>query len=148
MKTIKKLVIATLILLSGPIILNAKLLPENRYVINTKAMQASYNSIEALGSIEIILVQGTSNSLTIEGYQDEINSIDFKVENNTLFVSNINNNGIEKVKVYVPLNTLSYLKVEGNIIVKSLGTISTNNLVVDVAGECHVSIKATEINTL
>jgi septal ring-binding cell division protein DamX len=143
MKTVIKIAIAIVLFAAAPAYTNAKLLKTNKYVITNKAMATDYSRIEIQGNVDVILVQGTSNNLTIEGYQTQLANVAFKVENNTLYVTTVSKIAGEKPIVYIPVSALSFIKVQGNSDVKTLGALQTNNLVIDVASECHVAIKST-----
>ncbi|MES2778172.1 MAG: DUF2807 domain-containing protein [Bacteroidota bacterium] len=122
---------------------NAAEVKANRYVLASKAVTQSYNSIVVRGNVDIILVQGTSNQMTMEGYQSQLENVTLNVHGNTLFV---NTTGKEKGKnpvVYIPVSDLRFLTVQGKSTVKTLGYLQAKNTIIELAAECHVELKST-----
>ncbi|MEO7311687.1 MAG: DUF2807 domain-containing protein [Chitinophagaceae bacterium] len=122
---------------------NAAEAKTNRYVLASKAVSQSYNCIEVRGNVDIILVQGTSNLMTLEGYQSQLENVTLNVHGNTLYV---NTTGKEKGKnpvVYIPVNDLRFLTVRGNSNVKTLGFLQATNTVIELEAACHVELKST-----
>ena len=132
-----------LILTATTVNANASEVNVNRYVLASKAVSQSYNNIVVRGNVDIILVQGTSNQMTLEGYQNQLENIVFNVSGNTLYVNTAGKVKGAKPVVYIPVSDLRYLKVQGNSNVKTLGYLQGTDMVIELASECHVSIKTT-----
>ncbi len=115
----------------------------NRYVLANKAVSQSYNNIVVRGNVDIILVQGTSNQMTLEGYQNDLGNVTLNVSGNTLYVNSIAKTKGTKPVVYIPVSDLRFLKVQGNSNVSTLGYLKGTDMVIELASECHVSIKTT-----
>ena len=114
----------------------------NHYVLTNKALTQSYSNLVVLGDVDVTLVQGTSNQLTMEGYQNQLENVTMEVKGNTLYVSTK-----EKVKgknplVYIPVSNLEYLKVQGNSNVTTLGYLRSNDILIELASECNVQVKS------
>ena len=142
MKTILS-ALTGLILTATTVNANAAEVKANKYVLASKAVSQSYNSIVVRGDVDIILVQGTSNLMTLEGYQSQLENVTLNVSGNTLYVNTSAKTKGTKPVVYIPVSDLRYLKVQGNSDVKTLGHLEGTDLVIELAHECHVAIKTT-----
>jgi len=115
----------------------------NHYVLTNKAVADAYHSIVVRGDVDIILVQGTSNLMTLEGYQSQLENLTLNVHNSTLYVNTKAKTKGKKPVVYIPVSDLRFLKVQGNSNVSTLGHLQAAHITIELASECHVAIKST-----
>jgi len=112
----------------------------NNYQLTTKTVASGFTSLVVAGNVDIILVQGNTPQFSLEGYQNQLENITMKVVNNTLFVSTKKHIRGKNPVVYIPVNNLQYLTVEGNSNIATLGYL-TSNVDIELSSECKVSIK-------
>ena len=143
MKTILTAFTALMLTATTASTANATEVNGNRYVLANKAVPQSYNSIVIRGDVDIILVQGTSNQMTLEGYQSQLENVTLNVYNNTLYVNTNSKVKGKKPVVYIPISDLRFLKVQGNSNVTTLGHLQAAHIIIELSAECHVAIKST-----
>lgn len=115
----------------------------NRYVLATKALAQSYNNVVILGDVDVVLVEGTSNNLTMEGYQSQLDQVSLEVNGNTLVVDTKKKVKGQRPLVYIPVSKLQHLTVKGRSIVTTLGYLQGSDVEVNIASDCQVQIKTT-----
>ena len=122
---------------------NAAEVKANRYVLANKAVAQSYTDIVVLGNVDVTLVQGTSNQVTMEGYQSQLENVSMEVKGHTLYINTKGKSKGRNPMVYVPVSQLEFLRVQGNSNVKTLGYLQSPGLLIELASECHVEVKTT-----
>lgn len=79
----------------------------------------------------VILTQGESNSIRIEGEKSMVKDINTKIENGSLIISGNNNHA---VTIYVSAVDLSLVEVNGNAKIYANGLINSDILLLKVNG--------------
>jgi|GEM_PF-7058033 len=121
---------------------NAAELKSNKYVLTNKAMGQGYENLVVNGDIDVILVEGTSNQLTMEGYQNDLENVSLEVVGKTLYVNTKGAKNGKKPLVYIPVTKMKYLDIKGKSNVTTLGYLKTD-IEVMIAAECHIDLKST-----
>lgn len=122
--------ILTLAFISGTIIMNAQ-------KMQTRPINA-FTKIEASGSAIVIYSTSDTLSLSVKAKDGEIENVETKVENNTLFVSN-KGKFTAPVYVYVKNNQLTDVMASGAAIFRSSNPIKTENMNFNVSGSANVT---------
>ena len=133
--------LAGLVLTATTINANAAELKSNHYILANKVVQ-SYENIVVKGDVDVTLVEGTSNQLTMEGYQNDLENVSLEVVGNTLYVNTKSAKNGKKPMVYIPVTKLKFLDIRGNSNVKTLGYLQSNFEVL-IASECHLDLRST-----
>jgi len=117
-------------------------LRSNNYVLSSKVVSQTYENIVVKGDVDVTLVEGSSNQLTLEGYQNDLDNVSLEVVGNTLYVNVKTAKNGKKPLVYIPVTNLKHLDIKGNSNVKTLGYLQSN-FDVFIASECHLDLKST-----
>jgi len=97
-------------------------------------------------NIDVVLLQGTSvdNSIVLD--QNASSKLDLKLSNKTLVIAAHRHlSKKQKFTVYVYVNNLKTITVEGNSQVKTVGSLNTGKLDVFVDGDTHVHLRTNGI---
>lgn len=121
--------ILTLAFFSGTILMNAQ-------KIQTRSV-SEFNKIEASGSAIVIYSTSDTLSLSVKAKDGEIEKVDTKVENNTLFISN-KGRFTGPVYVYVKNNQLNEILVSGAASFKTTNAIKSESVYLNVSGSGNV----------
>jgi hypothetical protein len=103
---------------------------------------SDYSIIAVSNDIDVMLVQGTSNTITIQGENERTNLIKLEVVKGVLRISS-KKPVKDKVLVSVPVRHLQKLIVSGASQIFSMGIIETEHLKLRIEGACKVSIRTT-----
>ena len=101
-----------------------------------------YNTIAISNDINVVLVQGVSNTITIEGEKESLDQVNLEVTKGVLKISS-KKRVKDKVLVSVPVRHLQKLIVRGASQIFSMGIIQTEQLNLRIEGACKVDIKTT-----
>lgn len=115
---------------------------KNESTIRTWVATADYNVITISNDIDVILVQGTSNTITIQGEKEGTDLVKLEVVKGVLRISS-KKAVKDKVLVSVPVRHLQKLIVSGASQIFSMGIIKTEHLNLRIEGACKVSIRTT-----
>lgn len=122
--------ILTLAFISGTIIMNAQ-------KMQTRPVSA-FNKIETSGSAIVVYTNSDSMSLGVKAKEGEIEKVETKVENNTLYISN-KGRFTAPVYVYIKNNQLNELLASGASIFKVTNTIKSETFYLNVSGSANVN---------
>ncbi len=120
----------------------------NSTIVNSENRQVSgFNAISAGGSFDVFVKFGPSESLVIEGDEDQASKIETKVENGVLKIHyksgfRFNTNFNKKVTIYITAKSLKSLSVSGSGDMKVSGVIKTSTLETRVSGSGSISFSA------
>ena len=103
---------------------------------------SQYNVIAISNDISVALVQGESNTITIEGDKESLEEVKLEVTKGVLRISS-KKRVKDKVLVSVPVRHLQKLIVRGASQIFSMGIIKTEQLNLRIEGACKVDIKTT-----
>lgn len=133
--------ILTLAFISGTIIMNAQ-------KMQTRPVSA-FTKIEASGSAMVIYTNSDTLSLSVKAKDAEIENVETKVENNTLFITN-KGRFTGPVYVYVKNNQLSDILVSGAASLKTTNTLKSESVYLNVSGSGNVnaSLNSTKIKSI
>ena len=105
-----------------------------------------FNKIDASGDAKIIYTNSDSLSLMVEGNVQEINFIETKVENNTLFIKT-NGNFSHPFKIKVSGNNLNRLLVTSAADFISTNTLRTDSLILESSSAARIELQV-QVNIL
>lgn len=103
-------------------------------------LTASVYSIEVSDDINVVLTQSTDARLRITGEEKDSKSVLLDQKNGRVRLLSKKGSLKNKVTVYVPVQNLHKLVINGKSYVRSNGVIASKNLHVTVAGEAKVEI--------
>jgi len=115
-------------------------------VIAIKAQQVQnrptspFNKVETSGSVNVIYTNSDSLGIIVQAADKEIDNVETKFENSTLFISN-KGRFTSPVTVYVKNNNLTYLESSGSSTFKTSNLIKSDSLNLSVSGSADVSVK-------
>lgn len=121
---------------------------ENQVVETRKLEQ--FHGIEVSGVVEVELVQDSIQSVQVKCHPDLLSNLTTVVENGILkiYTENVhlNTNKVDQVrgiKVYVAVNQLQSLIVQGASKINSVGKINTDNLRIELSGVSKADLDVT-----
>lgn len=103
-------------------------------------LTASVYSIEVNDDINVVLTQSTDKKLRITGEEKDSKAVLLDQKNGRVRLVSKKGSLKNKVTVYVPVQNLIKLVINGTSYVRSNGVIASKNLQVTVAGEAKVEI--------
>ncbi|HLP38723.1 GIN domain-containing protein [Lacibacter sp.] len=103
-------------------------------------LTASVYSIEVNDDINVVLTQSTDKKLRITGEEKDSKAVLLDQKNGRVRLVSKKGSLKNKVTVYVPVQNLLKLVINGKSYVRSNGVIASKNLQVTVAGEAKVEI--------
>ncbi|MEJ8844969.1 DUF2807 domain-containing protein [Lacibacter sp. H375] len=103
-------------------------------------LTASVYSIEVSDDINVVLTQSTDAKLRITGEEKDNKAVLFDQKNGRVRLLSKKGSLKNRVTVYVPVQNLRQLVINGKSYVRSNGVIASKNLQVIVAGEAKVEI--------
>ena len=103
-------------------------------------LAASVKSIEVSDDINVVLTQSSEAKLRIIGEEKDNKAVLLDQKNGRVRLLSKKGSLKNKVTVYVPVQNLSKLVINGKSYVRSNGVIASKKLVVTVAGEAKVEI--------
>lgn len=103
-------------------------------------LTASVYSIEVSDDINVVLTQSTEAKLRITGEEKDSKAVLLDQKNGRVRLLSKKGSLKNRVTVYVPVQNLHKLVINGKSYVRSNGVIASKNLQVTVAGEAKVEI--------
>jgi hypothetical protein len=103
-------------------------------------LTASVYSIEVNDDINLVLTQSTDAKLRITGEEKDSKAVLLDQKNGRVRLLSKKGSLKNRVTVYVPVQNLHKLVINGKSYVRSNGVIASKNLQVTVAGEAKVEI--------
>lgn len=103
-------------------------------------LTASVYSIEVNDDINVVLTQSTDAKLRITGEEKDSKAVLLDQKNGRVRLLSKKGSLKNRVTVYVPVQNLHKLVINGKSYVRSNGVIASKNLQVTVAGEAKVEI--------
>jgi hypothetical protein len=103
-------------------------------------LTASVYSIEVNDDINVVLTQSTDKKLRITGEEKDSKAVLLDQKNGRVRLLSKKGSLKNRVTVYVPVQNLHKLVINGKSYVRSNGVIASKNLQVTVAGEAKVEI--------
>lgn len=103
-------------------------------------LTASVRSIEVSDEINIVLTQSTEAKLRIIGEEKDSKAVMLDQKNGRVRLISKRGSLKNRVTVYIPVQNLSKLVINGKSYVRSNGVIASKKLLVTVAGEAKVEI--------
>jgi len=104
----------------------------------------SFESISLGISADLIISQGNSNSLTLEGSTDDLNKIETYVSDGKLKIKNENNswfgNDMNDVKIYVTVVNFTGASVSGSGNITNSNNLKGDNINLSVSGSGEIKI--------
>ncbi|MBC7889062.1 MAG: DUF2807 domain-containing protein [Ferruginibacter sp.] len=94
------------------------------------------------GDVKIILVNSADNKLIFIGTEKNVNRTTIKVNKKTFTVNVPDKDNGPKTKVYIPVNLLEFIKINGDAEIYSEERINNTNLLILLNGACFVNIKS------
>ncbi len=103
-------------------------------------LTASVYSIEVSDDINVVLTQSADAKLRITGEEKDSKAVLLNQKNGRIWLLSKKGSLKNKVTVYVPVQNLRQLVINGKSYVRSNGVIASKKLQVTVAGEAKVEI--------
>jgi hypothetical protein len=139
----KKLIIMAVSLLTVNAALfagNSSVSPVTEYskVISAKA---PFHSIVVNNDIDVVLTEATDNTIEIKGEEADVKKVNHYVKKGVLYIGSKVGSLKNKAVVYVSVNDLQSIEVNGKSTVTSKGFLSSSKLKVFVNGEAKFDLK-------
>ena len=113
-----------------------------------EAAAKGFEAISVSGSFDVYYMQGEQTSVRLNGDKDDIAHVDIKCDGKTLSVSTkgdgIFGNSSNDVDIYVTSPKLSRIGLAGSGDFKSESDITTESMLIDIAGSGDVNLKSLE----
>jgi hypothetical protein len=103
----------------------------NAAVSETRATSGNFYGIILNGNANIVLTQGESNSVRIEGAAENVREVGTHVSNGALVIES---GSLRNVTLYVTMNDISLLQVNGNGMISAKTIILSDLLLMKVNG--------------
>lgn len=109
---------------------------------------SAFTTLKVTGSFEIILTQGTTESLRLEADEKVVDFIETKVENGVLHIQSKGIQNASNLKAYVTVRQLNHLHLSGGIKLNCTNTLKTDTLNLEFAGgiKAALALKVKELN--
>ena len=119
-------------------------------VINFSLEEFDTLTLNSVFNVE--LIQGTTNSISIEGAKKIIEKVDFNIENNNLtLVNNFKGNWVypkkNKITVKLTVNNLSRINANETCNIRTINTLTGNELGLVVTGKLNEATLAVDCNS-
>jgi len=105
-------------------------------------IERPFQSINISGDISLILTNKPAGTVTIEGDENDVNSIRYRNKNNELIIDASRKKGFDQLTIYLSAATLKSMLVNGNGHIYSTGIIKTDDLHIWLNGDISVEINA------
>lgn len=114
----------------------------------------SFHNIELYDNVNLVLIPGTSNRITVEGGEHIIDAITTEINDSTLIIRNTMKcnwvrNFDRELTVYATVAVLDEIRYEGSGDISTLTQLSLDSLQVSVwggAGSFNLDLKVTKLN--
>ncbi len=117
--------------------------------ITQKKEASNFDEISLSVPGKLILTQGNSYSVELEGYESDLNKIETEVRANTLLIKlKKNHYRIKNVILRVTMPEIKELNVAGSGIIKAATPIKAEDLVADISGSGEICIDKLNANNL
>jgi Putative auto-transporter adhesin, head GIN domain len=101
--------------------------------------------ISVAGNIDVVLIQGDEESVGVKVAPGSIHKIYFSMFNDHLYLSpSVDMQGDERVKVYVNINTLDKIKLEGSASAMSTNILSAGDLHVFLGPQAKINLRTSQ----
>ena len=119
-------------------------------VINFSLEEFDTLTLNSVFNVE--LIQGTTNSISVEGAKKIIEKVDFNIENNNLtLVNNFKGNWVypkkNKITVKLTVNNLSRINANETCNIRTINTLTGNELGLVVTGKLNEATLAVDCNS-
>jgi len=152
MTTLTKIIVTTILsltLFSCNFDFNFGVHGDKNVVTQERALSGSFSEIRAARGLDVIITQGTSESVSVEADENLQDIIVVKVEGNLLNITTTENIASSaSKKVYVTFDDLSKVISESGSDIHSTGTISAENLDIESSSgsDIELTINANQVS--
>jgi hypothetical protein len=103
----------------------------NAATSDLRAVDQNFYGIILNGNANVYLMQSESNSIRLEGSQGNVDEVETSVENGALI---INSGSLRNVNVYITMNDINLLQVNGSGVIHAMSTINSDMLLMKITG--------------
>jgi hypothetical protein len=139
----KKLIIMAVSLLTVNAALfagNSSVTPATEYtkVISTKS---PFHSIVVNNDIDVVLTEATDNMIEIKGEEESVKKVSHFIKKGVLYINSKQGSLKGRATVYLSVNDLQSIEVNGKSTISSKGALNSSKLKVVVNGEAKFDLK-------
>ena len=135
----KKQFLATLVLLVTVV---ATASAEKKKTLSTASrmvtVQQHSKKLVVEGNVDVVLYENNSSTVSIFGYENNIQGTTVTEKNGVLTISNKNDG--EKTLVYVPVKNISAIEATGNAKITSATVLNSKEITLVANGDCNIHI--------
>lgn len=136
----KTLLISATVLFAFGFTASAQKEPTKAKHVQPIPYSSSFNKIVVADGIDLELTEGTGKELSVKGSQRNVEKMDYRIEDGTLYLASKAGSLKNYVRVEVPVQNLRQLTINGNSLVKSNGNLNSPSLKIYVNGEAMVNV--------
>jgi len=110
------------------------------YSLENNQYSLPFSKIVIEDDIDVVLHESTDKSILVEGSEENISNVEWKIKKGVMHVSSKAGSLKDKVLVTLDVKDLKQIEVNGNSEVKSLGNLHSSLLHIYLNGYCLVNI--------
>ena len=138
----KKIIsLSVVALLATGLTVNAQQLLVKNYASCISNFASDISKIVIEDDIDVVLYDDAASQIIVDGPSAQSSKVKWTVRNNTLYIRSKSGSLKGKVLVTIGVNNLQKIVVNGNSSVKSLGSLRTPSIDVQMSGEGMVAIQ-------
>ncbi len=105
------------------------------------AYKLSFNKIVVADDIDLVIYENSTTNIQFDGTKENIEKVDWKVKNGTLYIKSKSGSLKSKVIVTLDVTNLDEISIEGQSSVRSLGNLNSPKLDVYMKSGSFVAIR-------
>jgi hypothetical protein len=106
-----------------------------------QAGKQPFHSVVVNNDIDLVLAEDTDNMIKIRGVEKHLKNVCYSIKKGVLYISSNGGSLKNKATVYLSVNDLQSLVVNGKSAINSKGTLNSKQLTVLVNGEAKFDLK-------
>jgi len=107
------------------------------------SIQGSFQDVLIDGDMSLILTNEPAGTLRIEGYEQDVNKVRWRVKNNKLIIDAGCKNNQNELAVHLSAARLVSMRINGDVDISSDGVIKSDELRISMNGKVTVKIRTT-----
>ncbi len=109
-------------------------------VLKEVKLTAAFDTILISSGVNVLLIEGESETLTIQAPQKYVDAITIREKDGELIIGSKSDGGKARAVVYLPVNHLKKIRVNGEARVYTVGMIHSPELLINIMGNCDFGI--------
>jgi hypothetical protein len=109
-------------------------------VLKEVKLTAAFDRILISSGVDVLLIEGESQTVTIQGPQKYVDAITVREKDGELIIGSKREGGSARAVVYLPVNHLKKIQVNGEARIYTVGMIHSPELLLNIMGNCDFGI--------